>query len=124
VDSSASLASAGQGTVAFLTSPSLLTLQLPDATFRRHILAEIMMLLYRGTRYNIEGKDVPEKMVNGCEGLLPRVRAAICAAGTSGEAFKGLPWHLSAMRPSISLLMLNFVTTAGSQGFCHVCFMP
>ena len=89
VDSSSTLQDVGQQTVAFLTSPTLLTLQLPDATFRRQILAEIMMLLYRGTAYGAEGQTVLQRMSQECTNLLPRVRAAIDATGTSGPAFRG-----------------------------------
>ena len=88
VDSSGSLATVGQNTVAFLTSASLLTMQLPDATFRRQVLAEIMILLHRGTEYHAEGKPVPEKMAKACEALLPRVRTALDATGASGPAFR------------------------------------
>jgi THO complex subunit 1 transcription elongation factor len=100
VDSASSLASLGESTVAFLTSPSLLTLQLPDATFRRQVLSEVMMLLHRGTKYGAEGaRDVPEKMARACDALLPRVRAAMDATGASGLHFRGAlrpPWRTFA----------------------------
>lgn len=89
MDSSSSLRHAGKGTVAFLTTATLLTMQLRDATFRRQVLTEVMMLLYRGTRHHAEGKEVPEKMVRTCEELLPRVRSALQATGTLGPAFTG-----------------------------------
>lgn len=118
VDSSSSLANVGQGTVAFLTTASLLTLQTPDATFRRHILSEIMMLIFRGTLYNTEARDVPEKMVRSCSELLPRVRKALIATGTSGAAFTGpLPpffatftaMHTRDVRPAGYGILVFFV---------------
>jgi hypothetical protein len=81
VDASAALRTAGEGSVAFLSSPALLSLQLSDATFRRHLLVEIWILLERCLSYEVirpTGMDAKFKppavrVVDDCKQLLPRV---------------------------------------------------
>lgn len=95
VEGNAALKTASEGTVAYLSSPSLLTLQLQDVTFRRQQLVQIAMLLHYAqtctSESNKNSKLRPplSKIHDDCVLMLPRVLEHLKVTGTDGTDFEG-----------------------------------
>eukprot|EP00892_Ulva_mutabilis_P010514 jgi/Ulvmu1/7835/UM004_0065.1 len=94
VEGSAAFTTASEGTVAYLSSPSLLTLQLQDVTFRRQQLVQIAMLLhYAQTCASMDSKNSKlrpplPKIQEDCVALFQRVLEQLKRTGNDGEAFE------------------------------------
>lgn len=96
MEGSAALKTASEGTVAYLSSPSLLTLQLQDVTFRRQQLVQIAMLLHYAricsslAKPSSKLRAPPQKIHEDCVALQQRVFDLLKVTGSDGAAFEGV----------------------------------
>jgi len=88
--SAAAAAAAGDGesTVGYLSSPQLFGLQLRDATFRRNLLVQVLVLL-QAVQAPVKAQDPPlrPKQVPEAQALEGEVYAALEATPENGKAF-------------------------------------
>lgn len=96
MEGNAALKTASEGTVAYLSSPSLLTLQLQDVTFRRQQLVQVAMLMHYAHTCSSVAKPSsklrapPQKIHEDCVTLQQRVFDLLKITGSDGAAFEGV----------------------------------